>query len=314
MKQSPYQLLGVSATATQDDIKNAYRNLAKKFHPDLNPGNSAAEAKFKAINTAYEQVGTEESRAQFERGEKEEALNQENHWQQRSSPGNENPGPTHRPTHRPTHDFFDRSGRMDTDPLRAFFEGRARRTANWVGEDVNYQMELAFRDAILGCEKEITLTHGRRLKVKIPPGVESGARLRFAGQGRPGVGTGKPGDAFVEIRVAASAIYKRNGMDLELKLPISLSEALLGADVRVPTLTADLTLKVPPGLAYGARLRVSGHGVKSADGSTQGDLFVLLRIVMPNAVDPEYLAATRSWSLRQPSDPRSEWVGYDRAK
>lgn len=291
--KDPYTVLGVSKTATQDEIKNAYRSLAKKNHPDLNPGNKEREAKFKDAAQAYEQIGTPEARAKFDRGETEEAF-----------AGAQ--GQRGRPFYHETkggdggrYSYSYGGGGMDDDFFENLFRqagggGRSSRPESYPGEDQLYQMEVDFRDAALGAEREITLPGGKKLQIKIPAGIESGARLRFKGQGGPGHGQAPAGDAYVEISVRPSTQFTRKGKDLESEAAITFYDALLGAEIEVPTLDGNVSLKIPPGVSSGSKLRVRGKGVGSKTGE-RGDQLVSLKIVMPKTIPPEMRKTLEEW-------------------
>ena len=230
MDKSPYETLGVASSASQDEIKNAYRKLAKRFHPDLNPGSKEAEKHFKEINSAYEMIGTPEQKAKYDRGEFNEAMSE-------GGPGpgygGRRKGPFYRETQqgggRYTYSFGGGGGGVDDDILSSIFgkmggaRGGFEGSVDIPGQDETYEMRIDFREAILGAEREITLPSGKRLRVKIPAGVEDGAKLRFAGQGGPGKGRGSPGDVYLQLRVQPSETFKRSGSDLETELPISLA-------------------------------------------------------------------------------------------
>ncbi len=312
--KDPYGVLGVSKTAAQDEIRNAYRKLAKKYHPDLNPGNKAAEARFKEIQEAYDKIGEPEKRAKFDRGETEEqqqgpfrGRRGPYYYETQTGPGSRYAGSFS------FEDLFGGGGAsegFDEDLLRDLF-GRARagtRRSSGArrGEDELYHMEVSFRDAVLGAERQITLPSGKRLEVKIPPGVDTGTRLRFAGQAMPPPGGGPAGDVYVELLVQPSSRFKRSGKDLELELPISLAEALFGGEVRVPTLDGQVMLRIPPGVSSGTKLRVRGKGVPAPGGGERGDLMVSLQVKMPSRIDPELSQAIRRWSEKHPEDPRGE--------
>ena len=300
----PYQILGLSKNATQDEIRTAYRNLAKKHHPDLNPENKTAETKFKEISSAYEMIGTPEARAKFDRGETEA------HAQERARTAQEEPyyysTQQGEPGGRYSHSFGEDMGAED---LFANLFGRARpggaraRGADFVGEDQLYQMEVEFKESILGAERVITLPTGKKLQVKIPPGVETGSKLRFKGQGGPGIGKGPAGDAYVEIRVNPLEGFKRVASNVEAEVPLSFIEGILGAEIKVPTLDGAVMLKVPAGVSTGSRLRIKGKGVRAKEA---GDQIVVLKIVLPKKIDPELQAAIQSWNGKFSYDPRSE--------
>lgn len=302
--KDPYSVLGVAKTATQDEIKNAYRAIAKKNHPDLNPGNKEKEARFKEAAAAYERIGTPEARAKFDRGETEEAF--------QGAGAGARGGPFYYETGgqgggRYGFDFGGGGG-FDEDVFEQLFRGgggRRARGSNAPGEDQLFQMEVDFRDSVLGAEREITLPGGKQLRVKIPAGVESGSRLRFKGQGGPGHGKGQPGDAYVEILVRPHPAFTRNGRDLETELPVTFYDALTGAELEVPTIEGKVALRVPPGVSTGSRLRVKGRGVGPLQGH-RGDLFVRLKVVMPKIPPDELRAAAAEWKKKFPYEPGGE--------
>ena len=310
MIKTPYDVLGISVTATQDEIKNAYRNLAKKFHPDLNPGKKDAEASFKEINAANELIGTPEARAKYDQGESERQ-----EFQSAQHEAGRRGGPSYYQTQENAGRYSSSFEGMDEDILQSIFgrmgagpKGDAR------GADALYELEISFKDAVLGAEKEITLPTGKRLAVKIPAGVESGSKLRFPGFGGPGSGKAKPGDAYVELRVLPSSLFKRVQNNLEIELPVSLSEALLGAEIKVPTINGSVILKVPAQTGSGQRLRVPGKGVQAGKDGKQGDLVVIIKVVMPETIDSEFKESVASWSKRQPSEIRTRWIGNEGEK
>lgn len=314
MAFDPYQALGVSKSASQDEIKKAYRKLARKYHPDVNPGNPEAEKKFKDVSAAYEWIGTEEKRAKFDRGEigpDAEAA---------QAGGFRGGGPFYHRTQqqgaggggRYSQRFGGGFGDFDEDIFESIFggsfggagrtSGGARANINIPGQDVLYKMEVDFEDAMLGAQKEITLPGGKKLSARIPPGIQSGQKLRFAGQGGPGVGAAPAGDAYVEIHVKDSEVFRRRGNDVEMDLPVSISEAILGGEVKVPTLDGAVMLKIPPGVSSGAKLRVRRKGVRKP--GQEGDQLVQLQVVLPKVVDDELEDAIRKWSEKHSYDPR----------
>ncbi len=311
--KDPYQILGVSKTSTQDEIKNAYRNLAKKFHPDLNPGNKTAESKFKDAASAYEMIGTPEARTKFDRGETLEQQQEQAQRHARESQGDRGPfyHQTQQDGGRYSYSFGKDMGGEDffENLFRSQGGGRGQNPfqtdrTNVPGEDHLYQMSVEFRDAILGAAREITLPTGKRLQVKIPPGVETGTKLRFKNQGGPGIGSAPAGDAYVELTVKPLEGFKRDGLAVETEVSISFIEALLGASIKVPTLDGSVLLTVPPKVDTGTRLRIKGKGVSTPKGS--GDQIVTLKVVMPKKVDPELENAVRGWGDKFAYNPREE--------
>jgi len=295
---NPYDVLGVSSSASAADIQKAYRKLAKKLHPDLNPGDKAAEEKFKEVAGAYDLLGDAEKRKRFDNGEIDAS-------------GAERP-----PQHQFYRDFADadaghryesNSGYadfMDTDDAFAELLRRGQRArANRRGEDLHYRLPVDFVESIAGANKRITLPDGGTLDVKIPPGLVNGQILRLKGKGEPGRGKGSPGDALIEVEVLPDRRFTRDGDDISLELPISLSEAVLGGRVRVPTPTGDVTMSVPKGSNTGTTLRLRGKGAPRLGGGS-GDEFVKLKVVLPKAPDPELEAFVENWAKGKEFNPR----------
>jgi DnaJ-class molecular chaperone len=293
MATDPYTTLGVKKDASQEDIQKAYRKLAKKLHPDLNPGNKKSEAQFKAVATAYDLLGDAEKRARFDRGEID-ASGQE------------------RPQQRYYRDFADGASQYssdagfadfgDTDDILSDIFGRQGRRGNFRmrGPDVHYQLELDFLDAINGGKKQITLPDGSTLDVTIPPGTREGTVLRLRGKGRPGVGGGPPGDALVEIAVRPHPVFKRKGDDIHIELPLPLRDAVLGGKVTVPTPTGPVTMTVPKWSNSGTVLRLKGRGVPRRDGK-RGDEYVTLKVMLPEKPDPELEKFMAHWGSAKSS-------------
>ena len=283
----PYTVLGVKNDASQDDIQKAYRKLAKKLHPDLNPGNKRAEEQFKDVSAAYDLLGDPAKRARFDRGEIDASG-------------------VERPQHHFYRDFAERGGSPYTDDsgfadfatnddiLSQIFGSDGRVNIRMRGADVHYRLELDFLDAINGGKRQITLPDGAVLDVNIPPGTHDGQILRLRGKGRPGTRGGAPGDALVEIEVRPHRIFVRKGDDIHVDLPISLSEAVLGGKVKAPTPTGPVTMTVPRWSNTGTVLRLKGKGVPRVDGS-RGDELVTLRVMLPEKPDPELEKFVASW-------------------
>ncbi len=296
----PYEILGVSKTASDDEIKKAYRNLAKKYHPDLNPNNKEAEQKFKKISVAYSLVGTKEAREKYEKGELD----------QQAAEARFRSGPFY-------HEYQDDGGRYtnfyegdNEDIFNAFFSrftGKGGQV-DMPGQDHLYKMEIDLKDAVSGAEREIMLAGGTRLKVKIPAGIEEGAKLKFKGQGGPGIGKGKPGDAYVEIIFKSSNEFKRTGSDIEIEIPISLDEAVNGLKIKVPTIDGAVLLTIPPGANTGTKLRIKGKGLPHKHGKSRGDQIVVLKVALPEKTDSEFNEFIKKWSNDHPYNPREKSV------
>jgi len=320
--KDPYRVLGVEKTATQDEIKNAYRNLAKKCHPDLNPGNKIAEAKFKDASSAYEHIGTPEARGKFDRGETpEQQQAQAQKYSEEQSRASQAGGrsfyyDTQQDGGRYSYsfgkdvggdEFFENLFRSAGQTKSQKSKGRTGGIpSDFPGEDRIYQMSVSFKDAVLGTQSEVTLPDGKRLQVNIPPGVETGTQLRFKGQGGPGIGQGTSGDAYVTITVKPLPGFKRVGSEIETELPISFIEALLGAEIKAPTIEGTVMLKVPPGVSTGSRLRLRGQGIPIAQGRplSRGDQIVTLKVCMPKKIDPALSESAREWEKKYSYNPR----------
>lgn len=300
--KDPYDALGLAKTATQDEIKNAYRKLAKKYHPDLNPGNKEAERKFKDLAAAYEIVGEPKNREKYDKGE----------WEGQEAPagGTRRGGPFYQQAHSGAGGRYDFNfEELDPSVFEQFFGGRSRSGRGFAteGQDELYQMEVDLRDAILGAQREITLPSGKRLQVSIPKGIAAGTRLRFAGQGSPGYGGGKAGDVFVEIRLKDDPRFTRQGKDLLFDLPVEVPDAVLGGEARVPTPEGEVLLTIPKNSSSGRRIRIPGKGMFEKGDKVRGDLIVQLRLTLPANAGPEFERLMRDW--RERSQPRPEGGG-----
>jgi DnaJ-class molecular chaperone len=272
-----YEVLGVGRTATEKEIKAAYRKLARKFHPDVNPGDSAAEDRFKEVAEAFAVLGDPEKRARYDRG------------------GREAFGAGFDPfagMSREQAEAFDFGGFSDL--FESLFGGAARGTrprGRGRGGDLEFEMTVPFVQAISGHTIEVTLPRpgargpGERVKVRIPPGVEDGSRVRVAGRGESGHGGGAAGDAYLRVHVEPHPLFRREGTDLLCDVPVGIVKATLGGRVDVPTLDGRATIEIPPGTRSGQKLRLRGRGVPAHGARRAGDLFVVVQIVPPKDLD-----------------------------
>lgn len=295
--KNPYEILGVSTTATAAEIQSAYRKLAKKLHPDLNPGDKAAEEKFKEVAAAYDLLGDAEKRKRFDNGEIDAtgAERPPQHFYRDYASADQE------------HAYANASGFadfMDTDDAFAELLRRSQEArANRRGQDMHYRLAIDFVDSITGATKRLTLPDGSTLDVRIPPGLVDGQTIRLKGKGAPGAGKGGPGDALIEVDVLPDARFTRDGDDISMELPISLSEAVLGGKVRVPTPTGEVTMAVPKGSNTGTTLRLKGKGAPRRGGG-HGDEYVKLKVVLPKSPDPELEAFVSNWSRGRDFNPR----------
>ena len=291
MAVDPYTTLGVKKDATQDEIQKAYRRLAKKLHPDLNPGNKVAEEKFKEVSAAYDLLGDPDKRARFDRGEIDES-GTERPRQQYYRDFADQDGWSAYTNNSGFSDFGDYAG---TEDILSEIFGRQGRTARRRrGQDVRYHLDLSFLDAVNGGKQSIVLPDGTTLEVNIPPGTRDGQILRLRGKGRPAAGDGQPGDALIEISVKPHPYCTRKGDDIYLDLPISLKEAVLGAKIKVPTPGGAVTVAVPKWSNSGRVLRLRGRGVPRSDGG-KGDEYVTLKLMLPQKPDPKLEAFVAEW-------------------
>jgi DnaJ-class molecular chaperone len=301
----PYKVLGVDKTASAEDIRKAYRRLAKKHHPDLNPGDKAAEERFKTISAAYDLLSDAEKRARFDRGEID-------------AEGQERPrGPTWQDFAEAGGDRYRaQEGFGSAEDLEEMLSGIfSRRGAQGGarefrarGGDVSYTMRVGFREAAEGARKTVTMPDRKTLEVGIPAGLHDGQMLRLKGQGMPGYGGGPPGDAYIEVHVEPDAVFERKDNDVHVELPVGLDEALLGAKVEVPTLTGPVMLTVPKGSNTGTVLRLKGKGIIDAKSRQRGDQYVRLKVVLPEP-ESELEGFLKEWAGRHRYDPRANWRG-----
>jgi DnaJ-class molecular chaperone len=301
---NPYEVLGVKREATQAEIRKAYLRLAKKNHPDLHPGDKAAEARFKEISAANDIVGDEKKRAAFDRGEIDASGAQQQHRRPERETYRQHaetwPGfkyERHGGNGAGSHQF----GPDEQDLFADLFGGRAGR-AQMRGSDVGYTLSVEFIDAINGSKRRVGMADGKMLDISIPAGVKDGQTLRLRGQGRPGLGGGEPGDVLVEVHVNSHPVFRREGNNIRAILPVTISEALSGAKVPVPTVSGIVQLSVPKGSNTGTVLRLRGKGVPSPTGN--GDQLVELQVILPVAPDDDLVRMIAEWEATHPYDPR----------
>jgi len=300
MAADPYEVLGIPRDATPDAIKQAYRRLARQHHPDLNPGKPAAEEKFKAVAAAHDLLSDPDKRARFDRGEIDAAGQEQRPAGAYRQYAEDMAGARYDPRA-----AGPRDGPTPDDIFAEFFEARRRaQAAPRRGEDESYRLAVPFLSAVAGATEILTLPDGRTLSVKIPPGVETGQVLRLRGQGGAGWQGGPAGDALIELRVQDHPLYRRDGTDLRMDLPVTLKEAVLGAAVEVPTPSGALRVTLPPHSDTGRQIRLRGKGVAAHGTRAAGDLFLTLRVVV-GTPDAALEAFLRDWVPEHPTDPRA---------
>ncbi len=294
MADDPYAILGVPKGATEDDIRRAFRKLAKELHPDVNPSNGGATVdRFRSVSSAYEILGDPEKRKAYDRGE----INGRGE---------------------PRRDAFRRyprgaragagAGAEDfgfSDIFSDMFSGGRTNTHGFAvkGHDVRYTLDVDFLEAAQGTTKRVTLPGGGPLDLGVPAGVADGQVLRLKGKGARGFGGGEPGDALVEIRVRTHAQFKREGDDILVEVPITIDEAVLGAKVEVPTVSGRVQLTIPKGTSSGRVFRLKGKGLRSAGKAEAGDQLVTVRVVLPDTIDDSLAYFFSEWRQKNAYDP-----------
>jgi DnaJ-class molecular chaperone len=293
----PYQTLGLTKGASAEAIQKAYRRLAKKLHPDLNPGNKQAEEQFKEVTAANDLLSDPQKRARFDRGEIDASgaeRPRERYYRDFAEGGASNP-------YASDAGFADFAGADDF--FSDIFGRQGRGNVRMRGQDAHYRLALDFLDAINGGKQQLTLPDGSVLDVTIPPGTRDGQVLRLRGKGRPGIGGGPPGDALIEIEVRPHRIFTREGDDIHVELPISLREAVLGGKVKAPTPSGEVTMTIPKWSNTGTVLRLKGQGVPRPNG-THGDEYVTLKVLLPETPDPELEKFVAQWRPATARNPR----------
>ena len=304
----PYQILGVSRTADADTIRRAFRKIAKTDHPDLNPGDAAAEERFKAANAAHDLLSDPERRARYDRGEIDgtgQEVPPRGYYRDQAEGAQ---GARYRPRDPFAGMGGGTAGAASFDPddledILGMF--RSRESGPRRGRDARYRLAVDFLDAVNGATRRLTLPDGRDLDVRIPPGLEDGQVLRLRGRGSPGSQGAPDGDALIEVAVGPHPFYERAGRDLRMEVPVTLAEAVLGARVAVPTPRGEVTMTIPPRSDAGTGLRLRGRGVAESGGTPAGDLLVTLRLVL-GPVDEKLEEFLRRWSPPAGEDPRAE--------
>jgi DnaJ-class molecular chaperone len=309
MADDPYSVLGVERGASEDEIRRAFRKLAKELHPDVKPGDRAAAERFKKVSVAYDLLSDPEKRKRYDRGEID-AAGEPRYAQQPQGAG----------------PFTWRTGRPGGGPAGAgppfeaeefgfgdifgdLFGGaqgarEGRRGFSLRGSDLRYTLEVDFLEAVTGARKRVTLPDGGTLDLTVPEGVSDGQILRLKGKGGPGFRGGEPGDALVEIKVRPHPKFKRSGDDITLDLPIGIDEAVLGARIEVPTITGRVQLTIPKGTSSGRVFRLRGKGVNNKTTGAQGDQLVTVSIVLPDKIDDSLAYFLSEWRQKHAYDPR----------
>ena len=315
-----YEILGVPRTASADEVKKAYRKLAKQYHPDVNPGNKQAEEKFKEASAAFEVLSDAERRKLYDEfgpdalrsGFDEARAEEVRRWRRQGAPPGGQP-----------FDFGDFStvdvqgyGPFDFGSIfDSIFGGQegggggrrraagGRRPGPEAGADVEAELTLDLRDAVLGGERDVRVD-GRTLRITVKPGLADGARMRLAGQGAPGQRGGPPGDLLLRIKLRPHPLVRVEGRDLTIDLPLTVPEAATGGEVELPTFEGRVRLSIPPGAQSGLRLRLRGRGLPDPRGGARGDLYAVVKLVLPEP-GPRLAEAVKPLAALYKGDPRA---------
>ena len=299
MAGDPYKELGVARGASADEIKKAFRKLAKELHPDKNPGDKVSEERFKRITAAFDLLGDAEKRAKYDRGE----IDADGREQFRAPPGGGGRSGGFG-------GFGGSGGRggfedIDLEELFGAFGGGGRTAGRGgfgggKGQDVRATLDISLEDAIAGTTRRIQFSDGRMLDVVIPKGASEGQVIRLKGQGAPGRG-GQAGDALIELKIAPHPVFKRDGADLTMDLPVSVPDAVLGGKIQVPTPEGAVMMTIPKGSNSGKILRLKARGAYAA--GKRGDLLARLVVTLPETPDDELIRFATEWRDKRPYKP-----------
>ncbi len=320
-----YKILGVSKTATKEEIKKAYRGLARKYHPDLNPDNKNAEEKFKEVQEAHEVLSDEEKRKTYDMfGSAEFRPGGRTTWKRADDTGQAYEYSYSAQDFSGFEDIFrdlfgsageGRPGRGRGETFRDIFSTVTReRTSR--GRDLEYQIEIDFDTAIRGGVRDLSISRQKqegveteKLSVRIPAGVDNGSRIRVQGKGEGG---GAKGDLYLRVKVKPHPVYTRKGDDIYLEVPVTVYEAALGKKIEIPTIDGTAEMTIPPGVQSGTRLRLKGKGVTNLKTKVRGDQYIEIRIAMPDKISEEDRKKYEELEKSHPYNPRAKLSRYMR--
>ena len=300
----PYATLGVEQSANDQEIKAAFKKLARQFHPDLHPDDKEAEARFKQVSSAYDLLKDKEKRRRFDAGEIDATGQETPRHRYYRKYANQSPYSSH----------TEQDGFASQEELEEFlanlFGGRRRHTEFKArGADASYVLPISFLEAANGAQRTINFPDGKSLKVTIPEGAEDRQMLRLKGQGMPGFGGGPAGDAYVELHVEPHAFFKRKDNNIHLVVPVSLKEAVLGGTIAVPTIDGQVNVTVPEGSNTGKTMRLKEKGIRNRRSGKKGHQYVELMVVLPEGNEQELKEFVADWQPRTAENPRRDMLG-----
>lgn len=320
-----YKILGVSKTATKEEIKKAYRSLARKYHPDLNPDKKDAEEKFKEVQEAHEVLSDEEKRKTYDMfGSAEFRPGGRTTWKRADDTGQAYEYSYSAHDFSGFEDIFKdlfgsagegRPGRSTGETFRDIFS-TVTKERNARGRDLEYQIEIDFDTAIRGGVRDLSISRQKqegvvteKLSVRIPAGVDNGSRIRVQGKGEGG---GAKGDLYLRVKVKPHPIYTRKGDDIYLEVPVTVYEAALGKKIEIPTIDGTAEMAIPPGVQSGTRLRLKGKGVTNLKTKVRGDQYIEIKIAMPDKISEDDRKVFEELETSHPYNPRAKFSRYMR--
>lgn len=303
--KDPYDILGVKRTASDKEIKTAFKNLAREYHPDLHPDDKKAEAVFKDVSGAYDLLKDKEKRRRFDAGEIDATGAERPKQHYYKDYAGQGPFGPHA-----AQDGFASNEELEEFLAQAFGARRtdAKTAFRARGQDVSYVLPVTFLEAARGASRTVTLPDKKKLKVSIPEGAENTQMLRLKGQGMPGFGGGATGDAYVELHVEPHPFFERKDDNIHLEVPVTLKEAVLGAQIDVPTISGPVSVKVPRGSNTGTKLRLREKGIRNRENGQKGHQYISLKVVLPPEEEPELQDFLKKWQPHSAQDPRKEMI------
>jgi DnaJ-class molecular chaperone len=301
--KDPYDILGVDRNASDAEIKKAFKQLARKYHPDLHPDDKKSEAMFKEVASAHDLLKDKEKRRRFDAGEIDAMGAEQPQYQYYKDYAGADPNISHA-----AQDGFTNNEELEeflakafgADPTGGAHAFRAR------GQDLSYVLPVTFIDAAKGAINTVNLPDGKTLKVTIPEGAEDRQMLRLKGQGMPGFDGGDPGDAYVELHVEPHPYFKRKDDNIHLEVPVDLQEAVLGAQIEVPTISGTIKVKVPKNSNTGTTLRLKEKGIRNRKSKHKGYQYISLKVVLPQNDEPKLTEFLKKWQPNSTQHPRKE--------